>query len=141
MEIPASIHRNFIRRGVILHSEIFEEIDHGKFFAIIGVSGNVVAGFFFINSRIHRSILNKPAQLSMQYLLHRKDYDFLDYDSYLCATFIQKISVDRLAETLATGQTIYKGELTKADLASVLESCRASKLFSKNDKASFFSDQ
>lgn len=45
MELPQSLHKHFVQRGSILHSEIFEDIDHGKFFAVIGVSDDMVAGF------------------------------------------------------------------------------------------------
>ena len=38
MILPSSLHENFIKRGTILHSEIFEDIDHGKFFAVMGIS-------------------------------------------------------------------------------------------------------
>lgn len=52
MILPSSLHENFIKRGTILHSEIFEDIDHGKFLRN-GISDDMVAGFFFINSHIH----------------------------------------------------------------------------------------
>ena len=50
MELPANLIESSITRGTILHSTIFEEIDHGKYFVIIGVSEEQIAGFFFINS-------------------------------------------------------------------------------------------
>lgn len=138
MELPASIHESLIERGCILHSEIFEDIGHGKFFAVIGVSDDMVAGFFFINSRIHPVLERRPEQFAMQYPLKRSDYDFLRYDSFLCATVIQKIPVGRLAETVANGKTVHVGKLTEDDLAAVLEACRASRLFKESDKRKFF---
>lgn len=138
MELPQSLHKHFVQRGSILHSEIFEDIDHGKFFAVIGVSDDMIAGFFFINSRIHPSIQKRPAQFAMQYPLRKKDYDFLKYDSFLSATEIIKLPVSRLAETIADGQTAYAGSLTDEDLTAILEACRASDLFRPSDKRKFF---
>ena len=120
MELPHSLHRHFIERGSVLHSEIFEDIDHGKFFAVMGVSEDMLVGFFFINSRIHPAIQRRPAQFAMQYLLRKKDYDFLKYDSFLSATTIVKLPVNRLSETIAGGQTAYVGKLTEEDLTCLL---------------------
>lgn len=138
MELPTSLHEHFIRRGAILHSDIFEDIDHGKFFAVIGVSKDVVAGFFFINSRIHPAIQKRPAQFAMQYLLRHQDYDFLRYDSFLSATVIIKMPVARLAQTVAEGRTSYVGDLTSSDLEAILQACRESDLFRPSEKRDFF---
>lgn len=140
MIIPAALHERFIKRGTILHSEIFEDIGHGKFFAVMGVSDDCVAGFFFINSRIHPGIMNRPEQLAMQYPLKHADYDFLRYDSFLCATALMKIPVARLAETVTAGKTVHVGNLTADDLAAVLQTCRTSRLFRESDKRRFFHD-
>ncbi len=137
MELPHSVHQSLIRRGTILHSEIFDDIDHGKFFAVIGISGEMVAGFFFINSRIHPVIQRRPEQFAMQYVLRRQYYRFLKYDSFLCATSIQKVPVSKLTTSISSGQTIYAGELTEDDLAAVLNACRNSKLFSPAEKRKF----
>lgn len=82
MELPANLIESSITRGTILHSTIFEEIDHGKYFVIIGVSEEQIAGFFFINSNIHPSLESKPEQFSMQYPMKKADYPFLRYDSF-----------------------------------------------------------
>lgn len=133
-----SIHKCFVERGSILHSEIFEDIDHGKFFAVMGVSEDMIVGFFFINSRIHPSIEKKPAQFAMQYPLRKKDYDFLKHDSFLSATEIIKLPISRITETMASGHTCYVGKLTEEDLTAILESCRTSDLFRPSDKRKFF---
>ena len=138
MELPQSLHERFVQRGSILHSEIFDDIGHGKFFAVIGVSDHMIAGFFFVNSRIHPAIQKKPEQFAMQYLLRKKDYDFLKYDSFLSATEIIKLPVSRLAETIADGRTVYAGSLTEDDLTAILEACRTSDLFRPSDKRKFF---
>lgn len=75
MDLPLELAENLIERGVILHSDIFPDIDHGKFFVVIGVDEDFVAGFFFINSNINRAIWNKQEQLAMQYPMRKADYD------------------------------------------------------------------
>lgn len=138
MIIPAPLLEKSIKRGAILHSEIFEDIDHGKFFAVMGVSDDMVAGFFFINSRIHPIIMSRPEQLAMQYPLKHSDYGFLKYDSFLSATAIRKIPIARLARTIADGKTCHVGQLTQEDLAAILDACRSSRLFRESDKRKFF---
>lgn len=88
MELPAELLDTLVYRGQILHSDIFEDIGHAKFFVVIGVSSDSVAGFFYINSEINRFINNKDEQLLMQYPLFQCDYSFLSHDSYICATNI-----------------------------------------------------
>ena len=139
MDIPVSVHKNYIKRGAILHSDIFNEIDHGKFFAIIGVSNNIVAGFFFINSRINPTIMKRQEQLDLQFLLRQDDYDFLKYDSYLSATVIQKLPVEELVSSISNGRTNYVANLTEPDLMHILEVCRVSRLFKESEKREYFS--
>lgn len=138
MEIPAKLIENSIKRGTILHSTIFEEIDHGKFFVVIGVYEDSIAGFFFINSNIHPSLFKKPEQLAMQYPLKCADYGFLKYDSFLCATNILVKDRSELAESIGQGVTAIVGEMKRNHLEEVLDMVRVSKLFSKKEKECFF---
>lgn len=77
MDLPASLLNSCIKRGSILLSDCFEDIDHSKFFAIVGIFEDKIAGFFFINSRIHPILEKKPAMFAMQYLLKKKDYEYI----------------------------------------------------------------
>lgn len=138
MDLPKSLLRHGIQRGSILLSDSFEDIDHAKFFAVVGVFEDCIAGFFFINSRIHPFVQSKPAHFAMQYLLRKKDYPFLRYDSFLSANELQTRSVNVLAESMGNGQTSIVGQLTDEDLAAVLDACRNSDLFSVNEKRQYF---
>lgn len=138
MELPIRLMRQTIERGSILLSDCFEDIDHAKFFAIVGVHEEMIAGFFFINSRIHPIIMNKPEQLAMQCQLRKSNYDFLRYDSFLGANELQTRSVSALAESIKNGQTSIIGRLTDEDLSAVLEACRNSDLFTAKQKRQFF---
>lgn len=138
MELPIQLLKQGIQRGSILLSDSFDDIDHAKFFAIIGVFQDTIAGYFFINSRIHPIIMAKPRQLAMQYQLKKSDYTFLRYDSFLGANELQIRSVASLAKSMQEGQTSIVGQLTDEDLASVLDACRNSNLFSEKEKQQFF---
>ena len=138
MELPVELLRCGIQRGSILLSDCFEDIDHAKFFAVIGVYDDCIAGFFFINSRIHPIVQSKPVHFAMQYLLRKKDYPFLHYDSFLGANEIQTRPVSVFASSIKNGQTSIVGHLTDEDLTAVLESCRESDLFSAKEKRNFF---
>lgn len=138
MELPLQLLQNGIRRGSVLLSDSFEDIDHAKFFAVMGIYEDRIAGFFFINSRIHPIVQTKPGQFAMQYQLRRKDYDFLRYDSFLGANELLTRSVSDLVKTMRNGQTSIVGQLTDKDLTAVLEACRESRLFSAKEKRQFF---
>ena len=138
MELPIELLQRGIERGSILLSDSFDNIDHAKFFAIMGVYQDMIAGFFFINSRIHPIIERKPELFAMQYPLRKKDYAFLRYDSFLGANELQIRSVEILAKSMKEGQTLIVGQLTKEDLNAVLEACRSCDLFTANEKRQFF---
>ena len=137
MGIPNSLIEREIKRGVILHSTMFENIDHGKFFVIAGINSEWIAGFFFINSHINSYIKGKQEQIDMQYPLRKKDYDFLRYDSFLSATKIEKIPRSKITETINSGVTQIIGMLKKEHMGELLDKARCSILFSKQQIKQF----
>lgn len=137
MDIPESLLLKSIDRGVILHSTMFDYIDHGKLFVIIGITDEEVAGFFFVNSRINKSIESKKEQFAMQYPMRKCDYSFLNYDSFLSATKILKLPRERIVDSISKGITRIIGNMKKEHLDELLERARESRLFSTYDKNSF----
>lgn len=138
MELPSALRSRIVERGSIFHSVMFDNIDHGKFFAVVGVTADSVIGFFFINSNIHPSLQRRPEQFAMQYPLRHRDYPFLRYDSFLCATALIKYPLTKILESIDNGCTTLVGALTPDDLNAVLEACRLSPLFSAADKRKYF---
>lgn len=138
MDLPASLVDSLVCRGQILHSDIFEDIDHAKFFVVIGVSDDTVAGFFYINSDINRFINNKDEQLLMQYPLFKSDYKFLAHNSYICATNIVKLPRTLISQSVVDGRTKIVDSLREEHLCALLDKVRNSRLFSKKDKDEFF---
>lgn len=138
MALPSLLLEELVHRGQILHSDIFEDIDHAKFFVVIGVSEDSVAGFFYINSEINRFINTKDEQLLMQYPLFKRDYKFLSHDSYICATNIVKLPKSVIVSSLESKRTIVVDSLRSEHLEELLVKVRSSRLFSKKDKVTFF---
>ena len=140
MEIPTSLIEHSIRRGTIIHSYGFTDIDHGKFFVVVGISDDCLVGFFFINSAINRTIFGKQRLLDMQYPMKQADYPFLRYDSFLCATNIMTIEKSTLAADVAEGIASIVGEMQAAHLSELLCAARESDLFSDYEKATYLSE-
>lgn len=138
MELPADLMNVFVERGQILHSDIFENIDHPKFFVIVGVTDDEVAGFFYINSKINTKVNTKPEQLQLQFPISKEDYSFLSHDSYISATNVVTLPRYVLAQSIQTQRTLIIGQLLQNHMNEILEKVRTSKLFSKITKDKFF---
>lgn len=128
---------NSIGRGDILLSE-FDGIDHRKFFVVMGVSEEKVCGFFFINSNIHPAIFNKQEQLNLQYPLLHRDYAFLKYDFFLCASSVIERSLVDITEGISNQTTMVIGRLRDEHINDVVEMVRASKVISERHKRLYF---
>ena len=137
MELPVSLIESSIGRGDILLSE-FDGIDHQKFFVVMGVSEDKVCGFFFINSNIHPAIFNKQEQLNLQYPLLHRDYEFLKYDSFLCASSVIERKLSDITEGIKNRTTTVIGKMKEEHVTDVVEMVRASKVISERHKRLFF---
>lgn len=137
MDIPVSIIEGSISRGDILLSE-FNGIDHRKFFVVMGVSEDKVCGFFFINSNIHPAIINKQEQLNMQYPLLHSDYEFLKYNSFLCASSVIERKLSEVSEGIKNGTTMVIGKMKEEHVTDVIKLVRASNVISERHKKMFF---
>lgn len=138
MNIPSEILSNGIERGTILHSDMFPMINHGKFFIIIGENKDYILGFFFINSNINAMLEKHQELMNLQYYLRCKDYSFLNYDSFVCATRIQKINKDKLIDSIEKHETKIIDNLKKEHLEELLKMVRNSDVFSEIEKREFF---
>lgn len=138
MEIPLQLLEANIERGTILHSSAFEDIDHGKFFVVMGISNGIVAGFFYINSKINDFIYTKQPLLDLQYLIKKKDYPFLKYDSFINASSLMKIPLSSLSSQLQCGKATYISKMFPQHIEDILEAVRSSKLFTPIEKEQFF---
>ena len=137
MDLPTSLIEGSIGRGDILLSE-FDGIDHRKFFVVMGVSKEKICGFFFINSKINPAIFNKQEQLNLQYPLMHKDYEFLKYDSFLCASSVIERNLSDISEGIKSGTTSIIGKMKEDHVTDVVAMVRASKVISERHKRMYF---
>ena len=138
MELPSELVKILVERGQILYSNIFANIDHPKFFVVVGVTEEEVAGFFYINSRINTNVNTKEEQLRLQFPISKDDYDFLSHDSYISATNVVTLPRDVIVRSMQSGQTLIKGKLLDNHMNDILNKVRSSRLFSKITKDRFF---
>jgi hypothetical protein len=138
MELPSELVKILVERGQILYSNIFANIDHPKFFVVVGVTEDEVAGFFYINSRINTNVNTKEEQLRLQFPISKDDYDFLSHDSYISATNVVTLPRDLIVRSMQSGQTLIKGKLLDNHMNDILNKVRSSRLFSKITKDRFF---
>lgn len=128
-----------IKRGAILHSHEFEDIDHGKLFVIVGEDKDDFYGFFFINSNINQFLQKRPTLYQMQIPLNQENYsDILTHNSFLDCHAITPISKAKLKKQFREGKVQYKGDLTDNDLDIVMRTVRESDLFSDYEKETYF---
>lgn len=138
MELPIELYEKEVRRGRIIHSYNFENIDHGKFFVIIGITQDSIVGFFFINSNINKYIQDKPDMMAVQYPLLKRDYAFLKHDSFICATEIEEIKKSDIIDGIKNRSVVFVDDLRQEHLDDVLTMVRESKLFDKKEKELYF---
>jgi hypothetical protein len=138
MELPSELVKILVERGQILYSNIFANIDHPKFFVVVGVTEDEVAGFFYINSRINTHVNTKEEQLRLQFPISKDDYEFLSHDSYISATNVVTLPRDVIVRSMQSGQTLIKGKLLDNHMNDILNKVRSSRLFSKITKDRFF---
>jgi hypothetical protein len=137
MEIPVSVLSSTISRGDILLSD-FEGINHRKFFIIMGISEQSVCGYFFINSNIARYILGKQELLALQYTIKHEDYDFLKYDSFVCASDVKEIPLSVIVEGIKENKVEIKGHLKEKHIEDILEIVNQSKAIKAIHKKLYF---
>ena len=138
MELPSELLQVLVERGQILYSNIFTNIDHPKFFVVVGVTDDEIAGFFDINSRINTNVNTKEEQLRLQYPISKDDYDFLSHDSYISATNVVTLPKNVIVQSMQQGQTLVKGKRLDYHMNDILNKVRSSRLFSKIIKDRFF---
>lgn len=137
MELPQSLMTRIVERGVILHYTSFKDIDHGKFFVVLGVFDGRIAGFSFINSNINERVINKQEQMDLQYPMRPCDYPFLTHLSFLCASDIERYEVSELMDSYHKGNVKVSGQMKPEHLQEILDACRKSRIIRPTDKKRF----
>ena len=136
MEIP---YKFLIERGAIILSNDIENINHPKFFVVIGENSDNIVGFFFINSNINKIISSKQDFLDMQVIIKHEDYpEILKYTSFIDCHRLRHIPKSKLEKQLENKKASYKGKLKQEDIDRIIETLLTSDLFSNVEKKTFF---
>ena len=138
MEFPQAADL-LLQRGSIFHGNIFHGIDHGKFFAVVGEDGNDLIGAFFINSEINTNVIRTTEQHDLQIPLTNTRYPFLSKQrSFLNCADLVRINKARLSEHIDSGNVTFKAQLEELDIDYIMNKLRASDLYTKAEKETFF---
>lgn len=137
MDLPQSLRNSIFERGAILHYAGFENIDHGKFFVILGVYDNKIAGFSFINSNINRNIIKGQEQLDLQYPILPEDYPFLKHVSFRCASDIERYEISEFLVHYDKGEITVISNMKPEHMQEIIEVCRKSRIIRNSDKKKF----
>lgn len=141
MTFGQQLSNKIIERGSIFKSNIFNNIDHPKFFVIMGESPDEDVGYFFINSEICYTNKANPEYFKMQIPIKSSNYpEFLNHDSYIACQKIQKIKKVELKNCIQDNRAKFRGRLCEDDLNLVIKSVKSSDLFSEGERKKYFND-
>jgi len=76
--------------------------------------------------------------LNLQYPLLHRDYGFLKYDSFLCASSVIERRLSDISDGIKNGTTSVIGKMKEEHITDVLEIVRSSKVISERQKKMFF---
>lgn len=128
-----------LQKGAVFINK-FDEIDHPKFFIIVGLSQDkVFTCSVYINSNIPPAIMNKQALLDLQVPIKGSKYDFLTHDSFVCCSTSLPIETANIQKWIEESKTCsIKGQLDEEDLENVTTTLINSGLFSEEEIELYF---
>ena len=74
----------------------------------------------------------------MQYPLLRRDYEFLKYNSFLCASSVIERRVEDISQGISNRTTQVIGRMKEEHIADVVQMVRESKVISERHKRLYF---
>jgi hypothetical protein len=137
-----------IKRGELLKHTLsagnvflgdFKEIDHKKFFIIIGVSFEKI--YFcsvYINSNIPKYMYSNEVLLNLQVNIKGSKYDFLKHDSFISCNNPLKYDVSDLVTWINDGDCKYVGDIDTEDLENITTTVINSGVLTQKDIDIFF---
>ena len=115
---PEELRRRVLEVGQVLRMEMFPEDNvhpkkgrpsKEKRFVIIGKDGDTIVAALLINSKINENLFMRIGPY--QHLISRKQYSFLDHDSYVDGYLIREFNAERVMESAE-----YLGSLLPEDV-------------------------
>jgi hypothetical protein len=137
-----------VKKGELLKSTLskgnvfigeFEEIDHKKFFIIIGITTEKVSFCsVYINSKIPKFMFSNETLLNLQVNIKGSKYDFLKYDSFVSCNRPYMYDVSDLVCWIDNGKCKYVGDIDNEDLENITTTVINSGLLIEKDIKTFF---
>ena len=71
--------------------------------------------------------------------MRHRDYEFLKYDSFLCASSVIERRLSDISEGITNGTTVLIGHMKEEHISEVIVMVRTSKVISQRHKTLYFS--
>ena len=137
--IKDKLFKKSLQKGAVFINK-FNEIDHPKFFIIVGLSDDkVFTCSVYINSNIPPAIMNKQSLLDLQVPIKGSKYNFLTHDSFVCCSTPLPIETENIQKWIEEAKTCsIKGQLDVEDLENVTTTLINSGLLSDEEIEIYF---
>jgi hypothetical protein len=126
-----------LKIGMVLHMDVPDAgIDHLKYLIVLNqdkTDQNII-GVCLINSELSNITSKKKFQIEIL----KKDYDFLDHDSYIDCGVVKKIKKDIMDDEYDKGKIKVICYLNENDMNKVMNAGASNIALSKRDRSYFY---
>lgn len=140
---PDSIKENFASRNIDIGKALFIEIpefqiSYKKYWIIVAINNSrkYIAGVI-INTEINTNVARNEYLRSQHILIKRSDHSFLDYDSYVDCSKLQKRPFQEVYNAIVENPNIVVGNVTDEMLRQINLKITCSKTISPKEKKEF----
>lgn len=140
---PDSIKEKFASRNIDIGKALFIEIpefqiSHKKYWVIVSINTprTFIAGVV-INTEINTNVAYNQYLQSQHILIKQCDHSFLDYDSYVDCSKLQKRPFREVYKAIVENPNIVVGNVTDEMLRQIHLKIKCSKTISKKERKEF----
>jgi hypothetical protein len=136
--VKADLIKQTLSKGNVFSGK-FKDIDHKKFFIVIGISCKKICFCsVYINSNIPKYIYSNQQLLNLQVNIKGSKYTFLKYDSFVACNSPLQYNVNDLIAWINEGICEYVGNIDEEDLDNIITTVVNSGLLTKNETDLYF---
>ena len=93
-----------------------------------------------LSAAVFIAVAPQPEMAKLQFPIAQSDYSFLSHNSFLNCSSLTTIDKNKLSNSIASGETTIKGQLSNEDVSTILGMVRESKLYSKVERETYFAE-